>query len=49
MSLSLAICVLIGLNACGNKGPLYLPDQATAKKTVVTDQAPQKQQLEKKQ
>ncbi|HMT94118.1 lipoprotein [uncultured Thiothrix sp.] len=50
ISLSLGFCVLIGLSACGNKGPLYLPDQVAAKQSVVNaDQAPQKQQIEKKQ
>jgi predicted small lipoprotein YifL len=53
MSLSLSFCffcLLISLSACGNKGPLYLPDQAVAKKpAATTDQASQKQQIEKKQ
>lgn len=49
ISLSLGFCVLIGLNACGNKGSLYLPDQVAAKQPVATDKAPQKQQIEKKQ
>jgi len=50
ISLSLGFCLLIGLSACGNKGPLYLPDQVAAKQSVVNAaQAPQKQQIEKKQ
>lgn len=49
MILSLSLCVVIGLTACGNKGPLYLPDQAVAKEPVLTVKTPQKQQIEKKQ
>lgn len=48
MSLGLSIGLLLGLSACGNKGPLYLPDQAK-QTTSATDKVPQKQQIEKKQ
>lgn len=49
-SLWLGVCFMLGLSACGNKGPLYLPDQAGAKKTVSeTNKTPQKQLIEKKQ
>ena len=29
----LLACLLLALAACGNKGPLYLPDEEVAKKT----------------
>jgi len=28
----LACCLLLALSACGNKGPLYLPEQEEAEK-----------------
>lgn len=50
MSWVLGLCMLLGLSACGNKGPLYLPDQTVVKKPAVSNnQVPQKQQTEKKQ
>lgn len=48
--LCLISCLVISLSACGNKGPLYLPDQTDDQKAKqVLDKSLQKRQLEKKQ
>lgn len=42
--------VVLGLSACGNKGPLYLPDSPAANKSGhEVSKTPQKQPIEKKQ
>lgn len=40
VSAALAIALPLALSACGNKGPLVLPDQAPAETTVPAEPAP---------
>jgi predicted small lipoprotein YifL len=40
VSAALAIALPPGMSACGNKGPLVLPDQAPAETTVPAEPAP---------
>ena len=50
LALSIGFVLAASFSACGNKGALYLPDQPNAKQSAQTaSQAPQKQQIEKKQ
>lgn len=45
-----ASVMMLGLSACGNKGPLYLPDpQAGNQLAQEASKTPQKQHIEKKQ
>jgi predicted small lipoprotein YifL len=39
VSAALAIALPLALSACGNKGPLVLPDQAPAETTVPAEPA----------
>ncbi|MFT5219794.1 MAG: putative small lipoprotein YifL [Planctomycetota bacterium] len=32
IAIALSLCLLLGLTACGNKGPLTLPEQEDEKK-----------------
>ncbi|TXH67645.1 MAG: hypothetical protein E6Q83_16955 [Thiothrix sp.] len=46
----LLVCSAHLLTACGNKGPLYLPEQKEPAKAAKAEvKTPQKQQIEKKQ
>jgi predicted small lipoprotein YifL len=46
----LLVCSANLLTACGNKGPLYLPEQSEQSKAAKAEvKTPQKQQIEKKQ
>lgn len=40
VSAALAIALPLALSACGNKGPLVLPDQAPAETTVPAEPVP---------
>jgi predicted small lipoprotein YifL len=40
VSAALAIALPLALSACGNKGPLVLPDQTPAETTVPAEPAP---------
>jgi predicted small lipoprotein YifL len=40
VSAALAIALPLALSACGNKGPLVLPDQPPAETTVPAEPAP---------